>query len=67
MSIERHAAYLAVIKCTAYRKVMNIRVGDRGHLRLLNGRNATFWMQYEDRDVGFIPKSIDGSTTTPSQ
>lgn len=54
--------HLAVIKSTFDGDVVDISIGDRGHLRFLNGRDTTFWVEDEDRYIGFVSESVDGST-----
>ena len=55
--------HLTIVKCSFNSNIMYISISDSCHLRFLDWRDATFWMQNKDGDVGLIPKSIDGSTT----
>jgi hypothetical protein len=55
--------YLTVIKSTFDSEIVNVCICNRGHLRLLDGRNTTFWMKNKDRNVGLISKTINGGTT----
>ena len=54
--------YLAVIKSAIDGKVMHIGVGNGSHLRFLNGRDTTLGVKDEDRDVGLVTETVDGST-----
>jgi len=54
--------YLAVVKSTFDSNVVDVCVHDCGHLCFLDGRNAIFGMEDEDRDVGFVPQTVDGGT-----
>jgi hypothetical protein len=53
---------LAVIEGSFNSDIVYICVGDGGHLGLLNGRNPTFGMEDENRDVLFVPEAIDRCT-----
>ena len=40
---------------------MNIRIGDCGHLGLLNGGDAAFWMENENRNVLLVSEAVNCS------
>jgi hypothetical protein len=50
---------LAVIEGSFDSDIVNICVGNGGHLSLLNGRNTTFRMEDENRDVLLVSEAID--------
>jgi hypothetical protein len=54
--------YLAIIESAFNSEVVNVRIGYCSHLRLLDRRDAPFWVEDEYRDVGLISQTIDGST-----
>ena len=46
---------LAVVKGAFDGNVVHVCIGDGGHLSLLDGRDATLGVEYEDGDVLLIP------------
>lgn len=52
---------LAVIECGFDGNVVDVGIGDGGHLCFLDGRNTTFWMKNKDRNIGFISQTVDSS------
>ena len=54
--------HLAIVKSAFNSEIVNVCIRDSSHLRLLNGRNATFWMKNKDGNVGLISKTINSGT-----
>lgn len=61
------ATYLAVIEGTMHSEIVHVWVSDRGHLRLLDRRNAALRVQNENRHIRFIAKAINGGTSSSCQ
>jgi hypothetical protein len=61
------SADLTVVERTLDGDVVDVGICHGGHLSFLDGRNATFWMEYEYRDVLLVSKTINSSAAITSR
>jgi hypothetical protein len=57
---------LTVVESPFDSDVVNIRIGDRGHLSLLNRRDTTFWMEDENRNIFLVSEAVNRRTENVS-
>jgi hypothetical protein len=63
LDLSRVCTHLTIIKCSFNSDIVHICVSDSRHLRFLDRGDTALWMQNENRDVGLVSKTIDGSAT----